>query len=261
MELKTIDFKKQGAIARLTLNRPQAFNALNAQMCWDLFEAVSAADADPEVRVVIVTGAGEKAYCAGGDVAEFNQSIDHIHLHIKQMTTPLHAAISRMVRMNKPVIAAINGVAAGAGMGLAMAPDLAIAAESARFNMAYTGIGATPDGGTTFLLPRLVGVRRAMELTLLNRVLTAKEALDWGLVNKVVPDAELAAEADKLAARLAEGPTFALGEAKKLLYMSFHNSPETQMENESQAIAAMGDTANFREGVKAFAEKRKAVFK
>lgn len=260
MNLQTINYEKQGAIARMTLNRPNAFNAMSAQLCADLFEAVSEADADRDVRVLVVTGAGEKAYCAGGDVAEFRENIDRINMHIKKMTIPLHAAISRMIRMDKPVIAAINGVAAGAGMGLAMAPDLAIAAESARFNMAYTGIGATPDGGTTFFLPRIVGLRRAMEMTLLNRVLTAKEALEWGIVNKVVPDADLQKETGALAEKLAAGPTLAYGRAKKLLYMSFHNSPETQMEDESQSIAAMGETENFREGITAFAEKRKAKF-
>lgn len=261
MKLETIRYEKDGPIIKLTFDRPQAFNALSYQTCVDLFEAISACEVDREARAVLLTGSGEKAFCAGGDVPGFVENLGDIHRHLKKMTAPLHAAISRMIRMEKPVVAAINGVAAGAGLSLSLAPDLAIAAESARFNMAYTGIGASPDGGSTFLLPRAVGLRRAMELALLNRVLSSKEALDWGLINRVVPDAQLAEEGRALAMRLAEGPTLAYGRAKELLAMSFHNSLEAQMEDESQAIASMGDTADFREGITAFVEKRKPAFK
>lgn len=260
MELETIRYEVSGAVARLTLNRPKAMNAMNDQLAEDLYEAVMACDGDPSVRALIVTGEG-RAFCAGGDVASFHENIDRAPSLLKNLTTPLHAAISRMARMEKPVIASINGVVAGAGMGLAAATDLAIAAESAVFTMAYTGIGATPDGSSTFFLPRLIGVRRAMELTLLNRVLTAEEALEWGLINQIAPDDKLVEETDKLAARLAKGPTRAFAGAKRLLYQSFYNSPETQMEDESQSISAMGATDDFREGVAAFVQKRKPEFK
>ncbi|MCP5118451.1 MAG: enoyl-CoA hydratase, partial [bacterium] len=158
------------------------------------------------------------------------------------MTARAHLAISRMARMRKPVVAAINGVVAGGGMGLAAACDLAVAAESAQFNMAYTALGVSPDLSTSFFLPRMVGVRRAMELALLNRVLSAAEALEWGLVNRVAPDDALADEAHKLAVKLARMPTLALAAAKRLLYQSFENPLEAQMEAESEAIADVSQT-------------------
>ncbi len=259
MEWKTIRYERDGSVVRLTLNRPEAYNALSSQMIEDLFAVISEIEAETDVRAVLLTGAG-RAFCAGGDVREFHEHIATVPKLLKRMTTPLHAAISRMMRMEKPVVAAVNGVAAGAGMALVMAADLAVAAASARFTMAYTGIGATPDGSSTFFLPRLVGLRRAMELVLENRTLSAEEALAWGLLNRVVPDAEVVAEAEALARRLAAGPTRAFGGAKRLLHLSFQNSPETHMEEETQSIAAMGATADFREGVAAFVAKRPAAF-
>lgn len=259
MDLETVGFEKKNGIARLTLNRPKAMNALNSQMAHDLIDAFSACESDPEVRVVILTGAG-RAFCAGGDVAAFHENIEGASGFLRRLTVPFHAAVSRMARMDKIVIGAINGVAAGGGMGLAMAPDLAIATESAVFNMAYTGIGASPDGSSTYFLPRLIGIRRAMELALLNRVLTAAEALDWGLVNKVVPDADFAREVDRMAERFARGPLIANGATKRLLRQSLHNSLETHLETEAASISAMGATADFREGVAAFVEKRKPEF-
>lgn len=261
MDLETIDYEKKGHVIRLTLNRPKAFNAMSAALINDLFDAVTEADADRDARVVVITGSGDKAFCAGGDIKEFTRNLDGISKHIKRMTIPLHAAISRLTRMDKVTIGAFNGAVAGAGMGLAMSVDLAIAAERATFTMAYTGIGASPDGGSTFFLPRLIGLRRALEMTLANRRLSSAEALDWGLVNKVVADADLETEVDKIAQMLATGPTLAFKKAKQLLYQSFHTSCETQMEDESQLIAASGETEDFREGVTAFAEKRMPVFK
>lgn len=260
MELDTILLEKSEGVARLTLNRPDAMNALNEAMADDFFEAISECDEDGKVRVVVITGSG-RAFFAGGDLAKFSEDFDRTSAVLKRMTSRYHAAIARMSRMRKPVLAAINGVTAGAGVGLALATDLAIAAESVTFNLAYTAIGATPDGSTSFFLPRLIGLRRAMELTLLNRTLTAKEAVEWGLINKAVPDEQFANEVDKLAAKLARGPTAAYGAAKRLLYQSFSNSLETQMENESQSIAAMAaTTADFREGITAFLEKRRPGF-
>ncbi|MGH7410390.1 MAG: enoyl-CoA hydratase/isomerase family protein [Candidatus Methylomirabilis sp.] len=246
-------------VATITMNRPDRYNALSTRVIQQLLEVVMACDEDREVRAVILTGAGP-AFCSGGDVREFVESLEVLPLHLKRLTTFFHAAISRMCRMSKPVIAAVNGIAAGAGMSLAMACDLAVAAESARFTMAYSKIGATPDGSSTYFLPRLVGLRRALELTYTNRVLTAREAEAWGLVNRVVPDAELPATVNALAAELAAGPALAIGRAKRLFLMSQHESLETQMENETELIALSGKTADFREGVKAFTEKRKPLF-
>ena len=255
MAYETVTLTRAAGVATLTLNRPEAFNALDMTLGRDLFHAVLEADDDAAVRAIVVTGAG-KAFCAGGDVKAFADNLDHIGALIKELTTYLHGAVSRLCRSEKPVIMAINGVAAGGGMSLALAGDLVLAAESARFTMAYAKIAATPDGSSTYYLPRLIGVRRALELYLTNRALSAREAQEWGLITRVVPDGELASAADALARELAQGPTRAFGGAKRLFHQSTWESLETQMELEAQAIAASGRTDDFRAGVTAFANKQ-----
>ncbi|MGH7427594.1 MAG: enoyl-CoA hydratase/isomerase family protein, partial [Candidatus Methylomirabilaceae bacterium] len=229
------------------------------RMAEELLNAILACEEDRGVRAVILTGA-DPAFCAGGDVKEFVEQMEALPLYVKRLTILLHGAISRMNRMPKPVIAAVNGVAAGAGMSLAIACDLVIATESARFTMAYSKIGASPDGSSTYFLPRLVGLRRALELTYTNRVLTAREAEVWGLVNRVVPDAEFRPAVRDLVTKLAVGPTLALGRAKRLFLLGQHESLETQMENETELIALSCRTADFREGTAAFVEKRSPLF-
>jgi len=246
-------------IATITLNRPEAYNALDMQLATEFHDAVVTCSEDEAVRVVVVTGSG-RAFCAGGDVKSFGEQLDTIGKHVKLLTLALHAAVSRLVRMPKPTITAVNGVAAGGGMSLSLAGDLIVATESARFTMAYTQIGASPDGSSTFFLPRLVGVKRALELTFLNRVLSAREAMAWGIVNQVFPDEQFQAGVQSLAAQLAQGPTQAYGRAKTLFYNSASETLETQMEHEAQLIAASGHTADFREGVTAFVAKRTPVF-
>jgi 2-(1,2-epoxy-1,2-dihydrophenyl)acetyl-CoA isomerase len=255
MAYETLTLARADGVATLTLNRPDVFNALDLALGRDLFHAVLEVDDDPAVRAVVVTGAG-KAFCAGGDVKGFADNLDRIGALIKELTTYLHGAVSRLCRSEKPVIMAINGVAAGGGMSLALAGDLVLAAESARFTMAYSKIAATPDGSSTYYLPRLIGLRRAMELYFTNRVLSAREAQEWGLVTRVVPDAELGAAAHTIARELAQGPTKAFGGAKRLFHQSTWESLETQMELEAQAIAASGRTEDFRAGVTAFATKQ-----
>src|SRR5438093_5533970 len=250
-----LDRKDQ--IATITLNRPDAYNALNRGLGRDLFHAVLEVDDDPDVRCVVITGAG-KAFCAGGDVKDFADNLDHIGALVKELTTYLHGAISRLCRSDKPVIMAVNGVAAGGGFSLALSGDLVVAAESAKFTMAYSRIAASPDGSSSYFLPRLVGLRRAMELYFTNRVLSAREALEWGLVTRVIPDAELANAVHALARELAQGPSKAFGGAKRLFHHSTWESLETQMELEAQAIATSGRTEDFRAGVTAFAEKKPA---
>ena len=259
MRYETITLDVAAGIATITLNRPDAFNALNLTLGRELFAAVLEVDEDPAVRCVVVTGAG-KAFCGGGDVREFVQNLPRVGVLIKELTTYVHGAVSRLVRAPKPVITAVNGVAAGGGLALALAGDLVVAAESARFTMAYSRIGATPDGSSSYWLPRLVGVRRAVELFYTNRALSAREAVEWGIVTRVVPDGELAEAVRRLAGELAQGPTLALGRGKLLFHSSTTESLETQMELESQATAASGHTQDFAEGVRAFAEKRAPVF-
>jgi 2-(1,2-epoxy-1,2-dihydrophenyl)acetyl-CoA isomerase len=260
MPYQTLLLDRADAIATITLNRPDAYNALNLALGRDLFDAALEVDDDPGIRCVVITGAG-KAFCGGGDVKDFAENLPGFGVFAKELTTYVHGAVSRLVRSPKPVVVAVNGVAAGGGLSLALSGDIVLAAESARFTMAYSKIGATPDGSSTYFLTRLVGLRRALELYLTNRVLSAKEALDWGLVTRVVPDAELATATRAMAKELAQGPTKAFGAAKVLFQQSTHESLETQMELESQAIAASGRTEDFREGVTAFAAKRTPTFK
>jgi 2-(1,2-epoxy-1,2-dihydrophenyl)acetyl-CoA isomerase len=259
MAYKNLTVERANHVATLTLSRPDAYNALNMPLGRELFEASLELDDDPDIRCIVITGAG-RAFCAGGDVKDFVDNLGRIGSHIKELTTYLHGAVSRFCRSDKPVIMAVNGIAAGGGFSFALSGDLVVAAESAKFTMAYSKIAATPDGSSSYFLPRLVGLRRAMELYFTNRVLTAREAQEWGLVTRVVPDGELKATVAALAAELAQGPTKAFGATKRLLHQSTWESLETQMELEAQAIAASGRTEDFRAGVTAFAQKATPTF-
>lgn len=249
----------QNNVARITLDRREAANSIDLNLARELMHAVLRCDDDPAVRAVVITGRGS-TFCVGGDLRSFAAQGERLALHLKEVTIYLHAAVSRLTRMDPPVIAAVNGTAAGAGMSLACACDFVLAAESARFTMAYTKVGLTPDGSSTYFLPRLVGLRRALELTLTNRVLSAEEALDWGIVSRVVPDAKLVEEAETLATDLASGATVALGVSKRLLYGGWTETLETQLQHESQAISDISRTADGREGIAAFVDKRAPKF-
>ena len=187
--------------------------------------------------------------------------MEHVTDYVDEIIGHLHAAIIRIHELPFPVVAGVNGVTAGAGMGLLLATDLAVATESAVFVMGYTGIGATPDGSSSFFLPRNIGTRRAMELTLTNRTLGAAEALEWGLLNKVAPDDEFAAGLTAYVERLAAGPTKAYAAARRLIRDSHHTALPVQLDNEHAAFKEITASDDFREGVTAFAEKRKPAFK
>ena len=260
MAYDNVVYDVKDGVATITLNRPDAYNALNIPLARDLFHAALEADEGRDVRCIVITGAG-RAFCAGGDVKEFAGNLPRIGLLLKELTTHLHNAISRLARSQKPVLMGVNGVAAGGGFSLALSGDLVVAADSARFTMAYAGIAATPDGSSTYFLPRLIGIRRALELFYLNRSLTAREALEWGLVNRVVPDAEFPEALRALARQLAQGPTLAFGSGKFLLHHSLGGGLETQMELETEFIARSGKTEDFKSGVTAFAEKKVPTFK
>src|SRR3989441_11624726 len=260
MAYQHVKLERAASVATLTLNRPDAYNALDLGLGRELFQASIELDEDPDVRCVVITGAG-KAFCAGGAVNSFVDTRGRIGAHIKELPPSLHGAISRLCRSDKPVIMAVNGVAAGGGFSLALSGDLVVAAESAKFTMAYSRIATTPDGSSSYFLPRLVGLRRAMELYFTNRVLSAREALEWGLVTRVVPDAELATAVPALAREMAQGPSKAFGGAKRLFHQSTGESLETQMELEAQAIAASGHTEDFKSGVTAFARKQTPTFR
>jgi len=258
MSTSAVDVQTRGSIAVITLQRPDHGNAISLKLAMDLLAAALTCARNPAVRAVVLTGAG-KNFCFGGDLRAAMSKAGHADAYLQELTTYLHGAISHFVRMDAPVIAAVNGTAAGAGMGLVLMADLAISAAGAKFNMAYTAVGLTPDGGTSFLLPRVVGARRAMEMTLLNRVLSAQEALEWGLVNQVVPDAEVLDRSMELAERLAAGATRAFGRTKRLIAESL-GPLERQMVLESETIVAQAGSNEGLEGVTAFLEKRRPDF-
>ncbi|MEM1249663.1 MAG: enoyl-CoA hydratase-related protein [Acidobacteriota bacterium] len=260
MESKNLKITREGGLVRLQLDRAEQANSLDIETCRELMHAAIDIDEDPSARAVLITAAG-KMFCSGGDLASFASSGDRMPALLKEMTVYLHAALTRFNRMNAPVVAAVGGVAAGAGLSLACACDLVVAADSARFTMAYTRAGLTPDGSSTYFLPRIVGKRKALELMLTNRMLTAQEAEAWGIVNRVVPEDELESEAMALATQLAAGPTLAYGACKDLVLRSDAESLESQMEHESRAIAAAAHTEDAKEGIAAFFEKRAATFK
>ncbi|HLY53794.1 MAG TPA: enoyl-CoA hydratase/isomerase family protein, partial [Steroidobacteraceae bacterium] len=246
------------AVALVRLNRPEHSNTLNLQMAMDLLAAAMTCGRNAAVRAVVLTGAGAH-FCFGGDLRAVPARELSLDNHIRELTTYLHAAISHFVRMDAPVIAAVNGTAAGAGVGLVAMADLALAARGSKFNLAYTAVGLSPDAGTSFLLPRIVGVKRAMELLLLNRALSAGEALSWGLVNEVVADELLLERAVELAERVARGPATAYGATKRLIAQSL-GAFESQMVLESETIAAQAGSADAVEGVGAFLERRPPRF-
>jgi 2-(1,2-epoxy-1,2-dihydrophenyl)acetyl-CoA isomerase len=245
-------------VALVTLNRPQSFNTLNLQMAMDLLAAAMTCARNTAVRAVVLSGAGPH-FSFGGDLRGMAGHEGAGGEYVRELTTYLHAAISHFVRMDAPVIAAVNGTAAGAGTGLVAMADLAVCGRGSQFNLAYTRVGLTPDAGTTFLLPRIVGVKRAMELVLLNRVLSAAEALEWGLVNEVVADEELQRRALELAAELSRGARGAYGATKRLIAQSL-GAFESQMTLESETIAAHAVSAEGTEGIEAFLEKRPPRF-
>lgn len=259
MSFETLLYETRDGVAYITLNREAAANAINLQMGRDLMLVALRCDEDAGVRAVLIRAKG-KIFCAGGDLGSFSSAGEGMPRLLKELTTYLHAAISRFARMRAPVVAAVHGSAAGAGFSLACASDLLVCAESAKFTLAYTRVGLTPDGSSTYYLPRLIGTRRALELMLTNRVLSSQEALAWGLVNRVVADDQLAQESESLARQLATGPTLAFGGVKQLLLSSANESLETQMEHEARAIADAARSSDAREGIEAFFAKRRAKF-
>ena len=258
MSYQTLRFDQSGPITRITLNRPDAANGMNDAMTAELADAAARCDVD-QTKAVILTGAG-RFFCAGGDLKAMAGSPLGPGPFVKGIADDLHRAISRFARMDAVLITAVNGIAAGAGFSLAISGDLVVAARSASFTMAYTRAGLSPDGSASYYLPRLVGVRRAHDLMLTNRTLSAAEAEQWGLVNYVVEDAELVARTDQLAGEIAAGARGSNAAVKKLILASFDNGIEAQMDLESRLIAQNADCADGREGIDAFLNKRPPRF-
>jgi 2-(1,2-epoxy-1,2-dihydrophenyl)acetyl-CoA isomerase len=255
VELKS---EKQGAVLTLTLNRPEALNALTPELLGGLAKALRDAEKDKEVRAVVLTGAG-RAFCAGADL----QAI--VAAAAKQGAGPVvrdrfNPVIQQIRKMEKPVIAAVNGVAAGAGASLAFACDLKVAAEEAKFPMAFTKIGLTPDSGMSFFLPRALGLSRALEAAWFGEPISAKQALEAGLVNRLVPAAQVLQAAKDWAGALAEMPARSIALTKRSLNHSMGRHLDAQLEYEAHLQEILGRTNDFKEGVAAFKEKRAPKF-
>lgn len=258
-QFKHIIFTRQTAIARITLNRPDAANGLDSLMARELKQAARLCDGDPQLKVVILTAQG-RFFSAGGDLKEMLSHGAEIGAAAQALADDFHAAIATLSRMQAVLLIAVNGIAAGGGFSLALIGDLVLAAESASFTMAYTRAGLCPDGASSYFLPRLVGLRKAQELILTNPLLDAREACELGLVTRVVADQELAAETERLAAELASGARLSAAYARKLLLASPGNDLDAQMALEGQLLAQCAASPDGREGIQAFVDKRKPDF-
>lgn len=261
MSYETIQLETEGGVGLIRLNRPESLNALTAKVGQEFLEAVAEARAI-DIRALVLTGAG-RAFCSGGDLREMQRIAAHagrVDAFFDEPLRLLNECILLIRRIPLPVIAAVNGAASGGGCNLALACDFVVAAESARFNQAFVRVGLSPDCGGSFILPRLIGWRRATELLMTGEVISAQRAVELGMINSVVPDAELMDHAKSLAVRLANGPTAALGRVKELLEASATNDYAAQLEFERVVQIQSGQTQDFKEGVAAFIEKRPPRF-
>lgn len=258
--LATIDYRVSDGVATICLNRPEARNAIDLQLAADTLTAARRAAADPAVRAVLICGNGP-ALTVGGDIDYFRRfAPQEFGAVLTRMTTPFHEAFRVLSRIEAPIVTAAHGVVAGGGLGYAYAADLVLAAESTRFVTAFGGIGLTGDGGGTWHLPRIVGPRRAARMYLENTPIDAATALDWGLINEIVPADELRSRATDLAVRLANGPTRTFARMRALLRDGADNDLSTQLYAETAALADVASTADAREGIDAFAAKRQPHF-
>lgn len=252
-------FSQDQGVARIRFNRPASLNAIDERMAQEFLRLCRVIRANGEARVVVLSGEG-RSFMAGGDLSRFHADIPRAAETATAIIEPLHEALSILAELRQPVIASLHGAVAGAGVSVALACDLAIAASDARFNLAYAAIGASPDGSSSWSLPRVVGLRKATEIAMLADSFNAEEALRLGIVNRVVQASALVAETEALAQRIANGPTVAYSKIKQLMRASFGRSLNEQMQAEEQAFRACAGTADFAEGIGAFFDKRKPRF-
>lgn len=259
---ETVNLHRADGVAKIELNRPASMNAWNGQFGLDLLAAIEATAADPGVRAVLLTGAG-KGFSSGADLKDAEQPMTPEGRPdvYKALTERYHPIILALRNLEKPVVSAVHGPTVGIGLSLALAADLVLAAESAYFLLAFVNIGLVPDGGSSAFVPDRIGMARASELAMLGERLPAAKALEWGLVNRVHPDAELVPEADALAARLAAGPTRSYAGTKRQLNAWNQARIEQQLELEATIQREMAGSSDFAEGVMAFVQKRQASFK
>lgn len=256
----TLTVRVADGVADVRLNRPADHNAIDVAMARDLRDLATLLAGDPQVRAVLLRGNGPML-TSGGDIALFSGlSPAELPPLLRGMIDDYHLALERLAEIDAPLVVGVRGAAAGGGLGLVCTADYAVAADDAVFTVGYAGIGLTADGGNTWYLPRLVGMRRAQEMFLLNRRLTAAEACEWGLVNRVVPADDVDAAAAEVAARLAAGPTRAFGGMRRLLRQSYETPLGAQLHAEKNAIVAVAATADAAEGIAAFAERRRPRF-
>ena len=256
---KTLTYVVADRVATISFSRPSDANGMNLALTTELAIAAQACSEDENVKVVVLTGDG-KFFSAGGDVKAMYASDISAGETVEKIADQLHLAISCFSRMPAPVIAAVNGVAAGAGFSVAISADIVIASENAKFTMAYSKIGLSPDGSSSYFLPRLVGLRKAQELMLTNRVLSAEEALEWGLINQVVAVQDLETHVAAVTKQFTQGSLSANASIKKLLNQTYGNDLETQMALESKTIRESANSADGQEGVTSFVEKRAPKF-
>lgn len=248
-------------IALLRLNRPAALNAMHPDLARALDQSLRAIPEDGSVRAIVLTGAG-RAFCAGGDIRAMSAALDESPREFfLDLIDCLHGITRSLMRAPVPTVAAVNGVAAGFGLGLALSCDLVVASERAKFSMAHSQVGQIPDGGAWYLLPRSIGRHRALDLYLRRRSLDAETARDWGMVGEVLPAAGFAEAAREIAVQLAAGPGGAYREAKLQLLRSDGESLDDFLDGQRQRIAELGETANFAEGVRAFLDRRPPEFR
>jgi 2-(1,2-epoxy-1,2-dihydrophenyl)acetyl-CoA isomerase len=256
---ETVDVTRDGSAARILLNRPEALNAWNEQFGQDLLDAVSAVASDDSVRAVLITGAG-RGFSSGADLKEQRTTAEGAPDLSSRLREVYHPIITALRQMPKPVIAAVNGPAVGIGCSLALAADLIVAAESAYFLLAFVNIGLVPDGGSTAFLPARIGYARAAEMAMLGERVPAEQALQWGLINRVVSDGELEGAGDAVLQLLAQGPTTSYAGSKRLLNRRMYGGLAEQLEAEADQQREQGSTQDFLEGVTAFVEKRPPRF-
>jgi 2-(1,2-epoxy-1,2-dihydrophenyl)acetyl-CoA isomerase len=255
----TILLEIEKNIATITLNRPKSANGLNSTLIQELYQTVCKIDKNNSIKIIILTGK-DKFFSAGGDLKFMYDHKNELSQKLKTLADTFHETISILTRMNKILIVAVNGVCAGAGFSLAMIGDFVYANESAKFVMAYTANGLSPDGASSYFLPRIIGIRKTMELMLENRVLKAQEALEWGLINKVFSDDHFQEQVKYSAYTLASGAIQAFSSVKKLVHVSFNHNIEQQMNLESEEIVKNAISNQGQEGINAFVEKRKPKF-
>lgn len=256
---ETILYSVTDHLATIAFNRPESMNAFDNKMADELVLITDEIRANPSIRAVLLCGTGH-LFMAGGDLKFFHDRLDTMPAGVMKIVRALNASILNLMQMPKPVLASVHGSVAGVGMSFLLASDLVIAANTTKFTMAYSGIGISPDGGASFHLPRLVGVKKAMEWLLLSEVFDAEEAKQCGLINWTVPDESLKEETQRILNRLANGPTQSYSQIKKLVNETWQTDLTAQLEKEGRAFEACSVTTDFKSGVTSFLQKKKPAF-